>query len=530
MDTIKEQLVQAVTLSLNQAHFKFSEPVVINYPKVSSHGDYTTNVAMIVAKKTGQTPMAVADRLTLQLKKTDFVKSGKATVEAVAPGFINFKLSPEFISELALAILAQTRPYGQNQTGQGKKIQIEFISANPTGPLTIGNARGGFFGDVLGNAYKACGYKVVKEYYVNDAGKQIESLGHSVLKDELAVYKGDYIDDLHNKLKGAGDEANYVGRLAAQEILNDLLKKTIEEKMKIKFDVWFSEYDELRQTNKTAMMIDYLKNKKLIYQKDGAWWFKSSDHGDVRDRVLVKTNGETTYLAQDFAYLQNKFTERKFDKVIYVWGADHHGDVAGLLNAAKVLGHEGKAEVILLQFVRLLKDGKEVRMSKRKGNYIKMTDLIDVVGHDVARFMFLMYAPSSHIDFDLNVAQEKSEKNPVYYLQYAFARISSLLSQPEVGKVKSIKQIKLDHRSALSLAAALFKWPEILEEAAANNRVQLLPTYALDLANKFHHFYDQCRVINNGEANPGWVALIRLTHKVLLEVINVIGVEAPAKM
>jgi len=300
--------------------------------------------------------------------------------------------------------------------------------------------------------------------------------------------------------------------------------------MKIKFDVWFSEYDELRQTNKAAMMIDYLKNKKLIYQKDGAWWFKSSDHGDVRDRVLVKTNGETTYLAQDFAYLQNKFTERKFDKVIYVWGADHHGDVAGLLNAAKVLGHEGKAEVILLQFVRLLKDGKEVRMSKRKGNYIKMSDLIDVVGHDVARFMFLMYAPSSHIDFDLNVAQEKSEKNPVYYLQYAFARISSLLSQPEVGKVKSIKQIKLDHRSALSLAAALFKWPEILEEAAANNRVQLLPTYALDLANKFHHFYDQCRVINNGEANPGWVALIRLTHKVLLEVINVIGVEAPAKM
>jgi len=529
MDTIKQQLVETVISGLDKAGFKFSG-IVVSYPKVPAHGDYTTNAAMILAKSMGEQPMAMASKLAAALNQEKFITSGQASVEIAEPGFINFKLSPSFVSQKVGEILSVKGDYGQSKLGQGKKIQVEFISANPTGPLTIGNGRGGFFGDVLGNLYAKCGYQVTKEYYINDAGKQVEALGHSVLKDDEAVYKGGYIDELHKKFKGKKDVFK-IGQQAAREILKNILKKTIEREMRIKFDVWFSEDRELRKTGKVAEVITCLKKEKLIYEKDGAWWFKSSDYGDSRDRVLVKSNGETTYLAQDFAYLNNKFRERKFDKVIYVWGADHHGDVAGLLNAAKVLGFEDRAEIILLQFVKLIKDGKEVRMSKRAGNYITMSELISMVGHDVARFMFLMYSPTTHIDFDLNLAQKKSDKNPVYYLQYAFARICSLLNQPETVKIKKLKKsVLLTCNDELALAKEILKWPEIIEEAALNQRVQLITSYALSLANLFHNFYDKCRVINHAEVNISRVGLIKLTKKILLEVLKTIGVSSPKNM
>ncbi|MDP2587106.1 MAG: arginine--tRNA ligase, partial [Candidatus Komeilibacteria bacterium] len=450
-------------------------------------------------------------------------------IEAIKPGFINFYLNPVFLSAQVESILKFKGDYGRSDVGRGEKIQLEFISANPTGPLTVGNGRGGFYGDVLGNVMTACDFNVTKEYLINDAGNQITSLGHSVLKDEQAVYSGDYINDLHERIK----ESNpyQVGQQAAKIILDELLKPTVEEGMKVKFDNWFSEDTQLRQTKKIDQVIDWLKQENFLYEKDNAWWFKSSEHGDTRDRVLVKTNGEFTYLAQDFAYLVSKFKARKFSKVINIWGADHHGDVAGLLAAAKVLGYAGKQEVILMQFVKLFKDGQEVRMSKRRGTYVAMSELLEMVGHDAVRFLFLMYSNNTHINFDLNLAQERSEKNPVYYVQYAYARISGILRQKEVEEVKpGSKDLEYSHEAELSLAKLLIRYPEVLAQVALDYEVQKLPSYALEIADKFHQFYHQCRVINEGKIDLSRLELVRLTKKILGEVLAVIGISAPEKM
>ncbi len=534
MKTVKEQLAKSLKQVLKKWGYSFKETFInISYPKISLYGDYTTNIAMKLAKELGEPANTLAEKIIAKLRAAKTLKSIFAEIKVERPGFINFYLSKEFLNQQAAYLLSLKRDLGQRNIGKKKKVQIEFISANPTGPLTIGNGRGGFYGDALGNVLKKCGFRVVKEYLINDAGKQIEALGHSVLKDEQAVYHGNYIDELHQRFCGRKDFYK-VGQEAAEIILEKYIKHTIEAKMKIKFDVWFSEERELRKTGAIEKILTWLKRHGHLYEKAGAWWFKSSVYGDSRDRVLIKGNGEFTYLAQDFAYLRNKFTKRKFDKVINVWGADHQGDVAGLLNAAKVLGYEGKQEVILQQFVRLIKDGKEMRMSKRAGNYVTIDELINEVGHDAVRFIFLMFSPSTHIDFNLDLAKERSNKNPVYYVQYAYARIASLLRQPELkvdtNQRKKPTEIYYKHPAELDLIKEVIKWPEILEEISQTYQVQLLPEYAIGLADKFHQFYDQCRIISQGQVNWSRVKLVYIIRKVLSEILGIIGVSAPEKM
>lgn len=530
MKLIKEQIKELVRACLVQLDPALAELAFeVDYPASEQFGDYSVNAALRAAKLVKTPPMALAEQLAGLLAADQEAAKLFSKIEAVKPGFINFYLNPVFLSAQVQNILSHKVAYGRSDLGQGQKIQLEFISANPTGPLTVGNGRGGFYGDALGNVLSACDFKVTKEYLINDAGNQITSLGHSVLKDEQAVYKGDYIDDLNARIKDS--DPYQVGQQAAQIILDELLKPTIEEGMRVKFDKWFSEDKELRQTKKIDQVINWLKKENYLYEQDGAWWFKSSEHGDTRDRVLVKTNGEFTYLAQDFAYLVSKFKERKFLRVINIWGADHHGDVAGLLAAAKVLGYAGQQEVILMQFVKLFKDGQEVRMSKRRGTYVAMSELLEMVGHDAVRFLFLMYSNNTHINFDLNLAQERSEKNPVYYVQYAYARISGILRQKEVTELKGkLKAIEYSHEAELGLAKLLIRYPEVLSQIALDYEVQKLPNYALEIADKFHQFYHQCRVINEGKIDLSRLGLVQLTKKILGEVLAVIGISAPERM
>jgi arginyl-tRNA synthetase len=502
----------------------------IEFPKSSGFGDLSTNLAMKLAENLSKNPQEIASELKDKLMAAFELKSIIERVEIAGPGFINFFITAEYLANRAAQILKAKKDFGKLSLGRGQKINIEFISANPTGPLTVGNGRGGFFGDALANVLERVGYKVVREYLINDAGGQIEALGHSVLKDGEAVYKGDYIDELNKKF-GDQDNIGLAGERAADYILTNYIKTVISNKMKIDFDVWFSERKKLRRAKKIVKVIEWLKEKDLIYELDGAWWFKSADYGDSRDRVLVKSNGEFTYLAQDFAYLKNKFGERKFNLAINVWGADHHGDVPGLLNAAKVLGYEGRQVILLMQFVRLISQGQEFKMSKRRGTYFTMDELIDLVGHDATRFLFLSRSNNTHLDFDVDLAKEKSEKNPVLYVQYAFARISGILRQQEIKRIKAGKaSITIDSFPQRELLRELIKWPLVLEEISYNYQVNKLTSYATSLADSFHQFYANCRVIDNGLVNLSNVQLVLLSQKVFKEVLQTIGISALEKM
>ncbi len=444
------------------------------------------------------------------------------------PGFVNFTLSQKCLQEELAEIIKQGDKYSHLDLGKGKKVQVEFISANPTGPLTVANARGGPYGDVLANFLKKAGFKVAKAYYVNDYGQQILALGHSILKNEEAKYKGKYIDDLHKKIKEK-DPAK-AGQRAARHIIKDLIHKTTD-KLGIKYDDWIFESD-LHQSSRVDKTLKYLTKKDLIYQKEEAQWFKSSKFGDKRDRVVVKKDGWKTYLAGDIALHNYKFQEKKFDKVINLWGADHHGDVPGLLAAVEALGHKGKLEIIILQFVTILEKGAKQKMSKRAGLYVTMDELLDKVGLDAVRFFFLQKSADTHLNFDLALAQEQSAKNPVYYVQYAHARICSILRKVKSGTVPDSQgQSLINHPAELNLIRQLIKFPEIIEDTAQDYQIQRLPHYALELATAFHQFYKQCRVlVDDKELAQARIALIKASQIVLRNTLNLMGIQAPEKM
>jgi len=492
-------------------------------------GDYSTNVAMILAKRVGESPKEIAGKIIDNIKTNEIIEGAKAA----GPGFINFKISIPYLNTKISEIISAGEKYGQTDLGKDLKVNIEFISANPTGPLTVGNSRGGVIGDVLSNVLSKIGWQVTREYYFNDAGGQIDVLGHSILKDDQAEYKGEYVDKLHDELKGDFRE---IGKKAAAIIISEI-KKTTKD-MGINFDVWFAEGKDLRDKGKVDEIIRWLKSRDLVYEEDGAWWFKSTSFGDDKDRVVLRSNGEPTYFALDCAYHKNKFVTRKFDRVINVWGADHHGDLARLKGFVKALGFEDKFDIIVHQFVRIIKDGKEVRMSKRTGNYITVDDLLDEVGCDVYRFFMLEYSPDSHLTFDLDLAKEESEKNPVYYVQYAYARINSILAKSKLQNpnYKSMSNDKnsnlLNQPAEIALMKKLIKLPELVEEIVGDYQVQKLPLYAIELARAFHHFYEKCPIINSGDSKltAARLELIKATKIVLKNTLDLIGVSAPEKM
>ncbi|MEK7574179.1 MAG: arginine--tRNA ligase [Patescibacteria group bacterium] len=510
---------------------KESLPIEIFVPENEKFGHYSTNAALRLAKILKRNPMEIAEETSSKLKAQNLKFFEK--IEVAAPGFINFWLTPKVLQNELKEILKQKEKYGSLKLGKNKKINIEFISANPTGPLTIGNGRGGFCGDVLANVLEKAGYEAVREYYINDTGEQIKKLGHSVLGDEQAVYEGDYIENLRKNI--AEKNPVKVGEKVAKIILEETIKPAVK-KMGIRFDEWFSE-KSLYKNQAVEKTINELEKKNLIYKKEGAIWFQSTKFGDDKDRVLIKADGEKTYFASDIAYLKNKF-ERNSDKLIIFLGADHFGYIGRMKAAAEALGYKKENLVfIIIQLVRLLKEGKEVRMSKRTGSYVTIDELIDEVGLDAARFFFLMSSPDTHMNFDLDLAKEQSLKNPVYYAQYAAVRIQGILAKlKNSAKSKSAKDGKIDFNllntvEDINLTRMLARFPEIVETAAENYNPQALVRFALDLSREFHNFYEKEKIIGEKqELVASRLELIKAAQIVFKNLFNLLGISLPQKM
>jgi len=504
------------------------EPIVMPAER-PEYGHYFTNIAFLTAKEARQNPREVAEEAVKKIKELS-PEGFFEKVEIAGPGFINFTLSQETLAGELKKILKEGDKYGREEKNNPQKIQVEFISANPTGPLTFGNGRGGPFGDVLANIFAYLGDDVTKEYYVNDAGGQVLKLGKSVLKEDGAEYKGEYIEDLRKIIDANKKEAKEAGEEAVKEVLS-WLKKTVSENMGIDMDVWFSE-KSLYENGTVDMVIDKLKEKGLIYEREGALWFKSTEYGDDKDRVVVKSDGEKTYFAGDMAYLWNKFAERKFNKVINIWGADHHGDVARVKGAFEALDLNGDFEILLLQFVRLLKEGKEMKMSKRKGVYVTVDEVIEEIGRDAYRFLLLMYSSDSHIDFDMNVAKEKSMENPVYYAQYAGVRAGNIIKKADEAGIAISSNIKeLNTPEDLALMFEILRFKDVIRMAGEQMKPEMLARYSLDLSKKFHAFYDKERIVGEESNIAGQrLSLVKASYQIFKNLFGILGVSLPEKM
>jgi len=492
---MRDEIEKLIEKAIKELGFKVPK-VLVEEPREKTHGDYATNVAMMIAGKAKKDPMQVAEMIETKVKSNIIEK-----VEIVKPGFINFFVSKEYLQKQAEEILKKKEKFGNLKIGKKQKINVEFISANPTGPLTLGNGRGGFCGDVLSNVLEKAGYNVFREFYINDQGKQVEDL-------KKGLYRGE--------------------KRTALQIQKEN-QKFITKKLKIKFDNWFSE-KSLYKNKEVDKVLAYLRKKKLTYKEEGALWFKSTKFGDDKDRVLIKKSGDYTYLASDIAYLKNKFG-RKFDKLILFWGADHHGYIGRMKAAVETLGYKKEQiDFIIFQMVQLIEKGKQVRMSKRAGTYVALEELIDEVGLDVARFFFLIRGYGTHLNFDLSLAKEKSEKNPVYYVQYAHARICSILRKAKIKPdIRSLNELK--EKSELDLIKQLIRFEEIIEDISKDYQVQRVPQYAIDLAESFHKFYKDCRVLTEDkELSQARMLLILATQTVLKNTLDLMGISSPEKM
>jgi len=535
----------------------FKGGILVEVSENKEHGDYTTNIAFALGGK--KSPQEIAEYLVNKLKKQKIKDFSKIEAEN---GFINFFLSFECFYYQIKEILKQKDKYGFSGEGKGEKVQVEFISANPTGPLTIGNGRGGFYGDTLANILESQGYRVMREYYINDRGEQILLLGRSIKKSQGSwlsipgteeavagmvpgisenLYKGEYINELAKQIDKKLN-AGEAGQKAVELILKTYIRPAIK-RLGIKFDNWFSEkslYGNMQHGTRNMEhgiyegVMEKLIQGEFVYEKDGATWMKTSQLGDSEDRVLIKKDGSETYFFSDILYHFDKFKIRKFDKVIDIWGADHHGYAPRLKAAIAALGiPEDDLEIIIAQLVRLVKNGKEVKISKRAGVFITLEELIDEVGLDAARFFFLMYSPNTHMDFDMELAKQRSEKNPVYYIQYAHARLSSILRKAKIKSFKfQVSNFKfLKEKGELNLIRKLAEFSELLSGVSRNYEVHRLPRYSLELAREFHNFYEKYRVITEDKnLTSARLALATATKIVLASALNLMGIKAPDKM
>ncbi len=521
---MKKTTIGKIVEKIEKAINTLNWPEDVNWQVYASekqeYGHYATNVAMVLAKKIGKDPMETAQGLC-KILSNDF------EVKAVAPGFVNFYLDPELLCREWQNMVRELNK--QIESPNPQKIQIEFVSANPTGPLTLGNGRGGFLGDVLGNIMKRVGHTIVKEYYINDAGYQVQRLGESVLNYPEASYQGDYIEELRQLIKA--DNPIEAGQKAADHILETMIRPDVE-KIGLKFDVWFSERTLYRDKLVEKVLVE-LKNKKLTEEKEGALWLKTTEFGDDKNRVLVKATGEMTYLMTDLAYHRNKF-ERGFDLMIDIWGADHQGHIQPLIQGLNALGHESKKlKILIAQWVKVIRDGQEVTISKRRGEYITIAELVDEVGLDAVRYFFLERSLNSHLNFDFDLAVKKSADNPVYYIQYAHARIQSILTKLNINEDKIDQQTDFifNHPSELNLIASMLNYPEVISIIAENYEVHQLPQYIYRLASALHQFYRDCPVIGSkGEEQRARLVLLKTVKKILKEALSLMGISAPDKM
>ena len=521
---------------------------VIETPKDEKNGDFSTNLAMQLTRILRQNPRKIAEAIVGGIDLPGLVER----VEIAGPGFINFYLVPGWLNRVLPAIQEEDADYGKSNAGGGDRVQVEFVSANPTGLLHMGNARGGALGDTLAAVLNEAGYVCDKEYYINDAGNQVENLGKSVEaryfellgRDDYQIpedgYHGkDIIATAQRLLDEKGESLVDLPEAERRELMkNYALKEKVAgirgslENFGVVFDNWFSE-QSLHDAGSVHEVVDILREKGVVYEKDGAQWLRATDWGEEKDEVLVRSNGTPTYFAADIAYHRDKF-ERGYKRLINIWGADHHGHVARLKGAMTALGYDGDdITVILMQLVRLYRGGEIVKMSKRSGKYVTLDELIEEVGKEAARFFFIMRSPDSALDFDLDLAKAESSDNPVYYVQYAHARICSILSVAgvETPKAADVDLSLLTEENERVLIRKLAEWPQEVADAARELAPYHLAYYAKELANAFHSFYNSCKVLTDDAAlRDARLALVDCTRITLRNVLTLLGLSAPERM
>ncbi|HZK86513.1 MAG TPA: arginine--tRNA ligase [Syntrophomonas sp.] len=533
-----------------QLNYQQIPEFVIEVPKDSGHGDFACNVAMLLARQARMAPRQIAEIIIshIDLQAEEVLEK----IEVAGAGFINFFLNNNWLYDIPEMVVRMGERFGDNPR-VNKKVQVEFVSANPTGNLHMGNARGGALGDTLANILVRAGFDVEREFYINDCGNQIEVFSQSLEARYLQLmgqdvafpengYAGqDVVDTVKNIIRDFKDR---LLTMSSEERRQEMVDYALQEKLRyikstmndfgIHYDVWFSE-KKLHEAGKIEEIINYLQVHDYIYEHEGARWFKTTLFGDEKDEVLVRANGLPTYFAADIAYHKDKF-ERGFDWVINVWGADHHGHVARMKGAMQAIGYDPKRlDIVLMQLVRLYRGGQIVRMSKRTGTTVSLDELIEEVGKDAARFFFVMRSPESHLDFDMELAKQQSQENPVYYVQYAHARIMSIFRQARAAGVEMPQPEQVDYtrlgEEELQIVRKIADFPEEIAIAARNLAPHRIARYVLDLAGLFHSFYNHQRVLNEDKAlQDARLILMESVRITLKNALDILGVSAPEQM
>ncbi|WP_010677238.1 arginine--tRNA ligase [Bacillus timonensis] len=553
VDQVKERLKTEIKDAVLKAGLATEEQipeVVLELPKEKAHGDYATNMAMQLARVAKKAPRMIAEDIVANFDKS---KASIEKIEIAGPGFINFYMNNSYLTDLIPAILSAGEAYGETTVGNNQKVQVEFVSANPTGDLHLGHARGAAVGDSLSNILDKAGYDVSREYYINDAGNQINNLAKSVEARYMQAlgkdaempedgYHGQDIVGIGKQLaEEFGDKYVNVDEKERFDFFREYglkyemekLQKDLEE-YRVRFDVWYSE-TSLYHNGKIDRALNALRDAGHIYEKDGATWFRSTTFGDDKDRVLIKNDGSYTYLTPDIAYHQDKL-ERGFEKLINVWGADHHGYIPRMKAAIQALGYEKDTlEVEIIQLVHLFKNGEKMKMSKRTGKAVTMRDLIEEVGLDAVRYFFAMRSSDTHLDFDLDLAVSQSNENPVYYAQYAHARICSMLRSGGEMNIALDGNYALEHINSekeIDLLKKLGEFPAAVTEAAEKRIPHRITNYINELAAALHSFYNAEKVLDqdNLEKTKARLALMKAVQITLQNSLKLIGVSAPEKM
>ena len=547
MDLVSNKIVIIIKSALKNVYNleNIDSLVMVEIPKLKDHGDFSSNIALRLAKVLKNNPINIANSLKGELENNDFIEK----VEVVVPGFLNFFVKKDSLSEIINKIIDQGKDYGRNNFGKNEKVMVEYVSANPTGDLHLGHARGAAYGDSLTRVLKFSGYDCLREYYVNDAGNQIEVLGESLYQRYLEAlgyefdiekigYQGKDVKNIASKIAkdikekyvhDDSDDRKLYFKKVGRELELSKIKKDLDL-YRVSFDHYQSELD-LYKDGKVKNTLEALKNSGFTYDLDGALWLRTTDFGDDKDRVLIKSDGSYTYLLPDIAYHKDKF-DRGYDHLINLFGADHHGYIIRLKAGLKILGYNSdNLDIQIVQMVRLMENGIELKMSKRTGNAITIRELCEDVGVDVARYFFISKPIVSHLDFDLDLARKHSSENPVYYIQYAYARCASILR-----RVKEVKKLEtyslLTNDKEVSILKELASFEQILVDICKYKEVNILCNYAYRLASLFHSYYNECKVIDetNSELTTERLALVKAIKITLENALNLLGIEVKEDM